>query len=74
MPLCRSYLRAFRWDGWWYGLAKEGQLYRSKDGRTPFVSGGFALPRGTESDKNGGVHPRHVAVDLRGDTLRVYYY
>lgn len=73
VPLCRSYLRAFRWDGWWYGIAKEGQLYRSKDGRTPFTRGGFALPRGKESDTINDIHARHVAVDLRGDTLRVYY-
>jgi hypothetical protein len=73
VPLCRSYLRAFRWDGWWYGIAKEGQLYRSKDGRTRFTCGGFVLPPGRESDKMAEIHPRHVAVDLRGDMLRVYY-
>ena len=70
-PLCRSYLRAFRWDGWWYGIAKGGQLYRSQDGRAPFARGGNPLPSGTESDEPGNIHPRHVAVDLHGDTLRV---
>jgi hypothetical protein len=73
VPLCRSYLRAFPWDGWWYGMTKAGQIYRSKDGRTPFTGGAYALQPGRETTKTGSIHPRHVALDLRGDTLRVYY-
>jgi hypothetical protein len=72
-PLCPFYLRAFRWDGMWYGLAKSGQLYRSPDGRVPFTSGGNPLPGGRDSDSKTAVYPRHVAVDLRGDTLWVYW-
>ena len=66
-PLCPFYLRAFRWDGMWYGLAKSGALYRSKDGLTPFGPGGDPLPSVKKA------RPRHVALDLRGDTLWVYW-
>ncbi len=66
-PLCPFYLRAFRWNDMWYGLAKSGGLYRSKDGLKPFESGGNPLP------SSSMVYPRHVALDLRGDTLWVYW-
>lgn len=66
-PLCPFYLRAFRWNSMWYGLAKSGALFRSKDGLTPFEAGGHPLPMSRD------IHPRHVALERRGDTLWVYW-
>ncbi len=70
------YFRAFQRGGWWYAMAKRAWLYRSKDGITPFEEGANPFPgdvdRIGESDGNGaGI--RHVALDMVGDTLHVYY-
>ena len=63
-----SYLRAFRFDGYVYGLARLGQLVRSTDplasfevGPNPFAGGPYA----------GRV--RHVALLRRGNTLFVFF-
>lgn len=60
--LCPSYLRAFRWDGWWYGVAQNGVVYRSPDGVQPFEAGPHLWP---------GM--RHGAVLLRGATMYFFY-
>lgn len=75
------YFRVFHWKDWWYGMAKGGLLYRSKDGLTKFEEGPNPLPGG---DARGGsfndAGPRHVALHLRPgtaagvpDRLDVYY-
>lgn len=63
-----SYLRVFPLDGYLYGMARLGQLLRSKDplaafdiGPNPFDGGPYA----------GRV--RHVATVLRGRTLYVFF-
>ena len=65
------YWRVFRWDGWWYGMAKGGYLYRSRNGLTAFEKGPTPFPPGALRDKNHGV--RHVAVLQEGSGLWIYY-
>lgn len=61
--LGKTYLRAFRLDGWTYGLAMPGQLYRSADGLTAFEEGPLLF----EKDM------RHAGLLLRGKTLYVFW-
>lgn len=58
-----SYLRAFRYNDWWYGWVMPGHVYRSRDGMTGFEFGPSLL------DEN----VRHAAVWLQGDRLRLFY-
>lgn len=71
------YFRVLPWNGWWYAMAKGGELYRSKDGLTHFVPGKNPLPggdaRSAESESMNTPGPRHVALQLEGETLWVYY-
>ena len=59
----RSYIRAFRHDGWWYMMAMPGIFYRSRDGMPPLEEG----PTLFEPDM------RHAAVYLHGSTLFVFW-
>lgn len=61
--LGRTYLRAFERDGWTYGLAMPGQLYRSRDGLTDFEEGPLLF----DPDM------RHSALLVRGDELWVFW-
>ena len=69
------YWRVFRWDGWWYAMAKGGLLYRSRSGLTSFEEGPNPFPsselRGKREIKNHGV--RHVALLREGSRLWIYY-
>jgi hypothetical protein len=63
-----SYLRVFRWNGNYYGMGRLGVLGKSKDplgtfepGPNPFDSGRYAR------------RVRHVAVQVRGNTLYVFF-
>lgn len=60
--LCPSYLRAFRWDGMWYGIVLNGAFWRSPDGLVPFEPGPVLWPS-----------MRHCAVLLRGTTVSVVF-
>jgi hypothetical protein len=64
--LAPFYLRVFRHGGWFYGVAKHGNvsgvLLRSRDGVTPFERGPEIIP-----------HMRHCALVYRDDTLWIYY-
>jgi hypothetical protein len=60
--------------GYWYAMAKRGWLCRSKDGDKPFEAGPNPFPGIMEhrGDENGpGI--RHVALNLVGNTLEVYF-
>ena len=59
----RSYMRAFRHDGWWYVMAMPGIFYRSRNG----------LPKLEEGPTLFEPDMRHAAVYLRGDTLFVFW-
>ncbi|HAU38307.1 MAG TPA: hypothetical protein DCX07_11415 [Phycisphaerales bacterium] len=73
-PLANFYLRAWRWGGMWYGLAKGGELFRSRDGLMPFEKGPMVLPGSFDPAwQFNRDAPRHVAVDLCGDELWVYW-
>jgi len=62
------YFRVFRYGGWQYAYCLQGKFCRSRDGIEPFADGPRLLrPEGE------GCMPRHGAVQLRGDTLRVFY-
>lgn len=65
-PLGPSYFRVFQWRGYHYAVARAGVFFRSRDGRSPFEQGPALF-----SDPPRIL--RHPAVDVRGDTLRVYY-
>lgn len=73
------YFRAFQWRGQWYALAKGGALYRSQDGLRRFEEGPNPFPEAAghdpakDPDHNRAGSIRHVAVDLRGDAMWVYY-
>lgn len=61
------YFRVFRWGGFFYAIAKDGnsgwgELLRSPDGLTPFESRGPFIE-----------NVRHTAVMLRGNRLIVFY-
>lgn len=73
-PLGLFYFRVFRYDGWWYALAKGGVLYRSKDGLSQFDRSHNPFPGGDL--RTGDLNepgPRHVALHHVKDTLWVYY-
>lgn len=68
------YWRVFPWDGFWYGMAKGGKLYRSRDGLSDFEEGPNPFPGSEGRDANyNNAGPRHVAVHQRGDMLWIYY-
>ena len=58
-----SYWRTWEWDGWHYAIGMPGILYRSRDGLGAFETGPTLFTKDM----------RHAAVQLRGDTLRVFY-
>lgn len=74
-PLGLFYWRVWQYDNAWYAMAKGGLLYRSPDGignwqpgHSPFTPYDPADPH---YNRPGSV--RHVAVDLQGDTLWIYF-
>jgi len=67
-PLGPFYFRVFRWRGWWYAVAKEGVMLRSRDGTTKFEPG----PQPFKFDAHGLI-VRHSAVKLDGDRLSIFY-
>ena len=63
-----SYLRVFPHDGYLYGMARLGQLLRSKDPLGTFEIGPNPFTGGPYADR-----VRHVATLLRGRTLFVFF-
>ena len=63
-----SYLRVFTHDGHLYGMARLGQLLRSKDPLATFEIGPNPFAGGPYADR-----VRHVATILRGRTLHVFF-
>ncbi len=63
-----SYLRVFPLDGYLYGMARLGQLLRSKDPLAAFDVGPNPFAGGPYADR-----VRHVATLLRGRTLYVFF-
>jgi hypothetical protein len=66
-PLGPAYLGVFQWGGYHYAIARTGVFLRARDGAERFESGPALFSR----DRRYVL--RHAAVDLRGDTLWVYY-
>jgi len=66
--LGRPYFRVFQWVGYHYAIARTGVFLRSRDGAERFESGPALL-----FSHDGRYVLRHAAVDLRGETLWVYY-
>jgi hypothetical protein len=63
-----SYLRVFPHDGYLYGMARLGQLLRSKDPLASFEVGPNPFAGGPYADR-----VRHVATLRRGRTLFVFF-
>jgi hypothetical protein len=63
-----SYLRVFPYDGYLYGLARLGQLLRSKDPLASFEVGPNPFEGGPYADR-----VRHVATLRRDRTLYVFF-
>lgn len=66
-PLGPYYFRVFDWGGYHYAVARAGLFLRSRDGTSAFEQGPSLF------DKDPHLLFRHAALDLRGDTLSVYY-
>ena len=67
------YLRMLPWRGQWIGMAKGGVMYRSPDGLSAFERlpvAAFPL-KDPEGNSPGSV--RHVALQILGSTLLVYF-
>ena len=68
------YFRVFHHGDYWYAMSKRGWLCRSKDGVSAFEEGPNPFPIADKRDgEENSPGIRHVAVDLSGDTLTVYY-
>lgn len=63
-----SYLRAFEFDGYWYGMSRLGLLSRSRDPLVAFESGPNPFRDGAHASR-----VRHVALLRRGQTLYVFF-
>ena len=63
-----SYFRVFEWQGYTYAMARLGVLYRSKDGASNFELG----PNPFQSHLSTA-QVRHVALQLNGNLLSVFY-
>lgn len=61
--ITRPYLRMFRWDGQFYGMAMPGIFYRSQDGLTNFEEGPMLFNKDM----------RHSALLVRDNTLYVFF-
>jgi hypothetical protein len=72
-----AYLRVFDFRGMVYGLTMPGLLYRSPDGFGPFERGPLLL--GDDANREafyfspGQPSVRHLAVQVVGDKLRIFY-
>jgi hypothetical protein len=67
------YLRMVPFRSRWIGMAKGGLMYRSKDGLSefhPLARPAFPL-KDAEGNLPGSV--RHVALEVTGSTLRIYF-
>ncbi len=63
-----SYFRIFQWDGYYYAIARLGELFRSVDGLTNFEMGINPFQTGTSMP-----NVRHSALKLDGNTLFIFY-
>ncbi len=63
-----SYFRVFKWNGYYYAMARLGALYRSKDGVSNFEKGTNPFLK----IQNPSML-RHLAVIIRNNTLYVFY-
>lgn len=62
------YLRVFRWAGMYYGMARTGALWRSKDPLAAFEPGPNVFAGSPYAER-----VRHVALLPRGSTLDVFF-
>ncbi len=63
-----SYFRVFKYNNYYYSLARTGIVGRSKDGIAGFEKGNNPF-----STKDSASRLRHVAVKVEGNTLYVFY-
>ena len=68
ISLKTSYLRVFRWNGDYYGMARLGVLSKAKDPLAPFTLGPNPFDPGPYAAR-----VRHVALIVRGNMLYVFF-
>lgn len=75
LPLTPFYLRVFKKGDYFYGMSKGGNLWRSRTGLSLFEQGHnpFHPNSSEEIWHNDPGSIRHVALDLIGGVLEVYY-
>jgi hypothetical protein len=61
-----AYFRVFRRGDFTYAICRGGQVFRSRDRFTPFEAGPELFPKAEHL-------LRHAAVEVSGDTLRIYF-
>jgi len=66
-----SYYRVIQWDGYYYGVDRQGMVLRSKDGLTPFEKATDTLAKAAR-DETIGASFRHSALQLDGNVLSVF--
>lgn len=72
-PIADFYLRMVPWRDMWIGMSKGGVMYRSPDGLTGFERLPHPAFPMSDAMANGPGDVRHVALDVQGDTLTVYF-
>ena len=74
VDLGESYFRVFQWRDDYYAIAWAGEFYKAKDQDNPWKEswevGGYPLEDPTAP---AGPVPRHAALELDGDILKVFY-
>jgi hypothetical protein len=71
-PIGAPYFRVFAFDGFYYAVAAQAQLHRSSDG-IHWETNKNVHFAGKAVDRIIGAYPRHMAVQLDGRTLTVFY-
>jgi len=69
LALGYSYFRVFKWNNNYYSISRTGLMARSKDGIGIFEQG----PNPFTKMQTQSNYLRHAAVQLKGDTLFIFY-
>ena len=74
-PLAPFYLRVIFFEGYFYGISKGGNIWRSIDGLTKFEPGGNIFDEDSVKDlwKNEPGSIRHVALSRKEKNLHIFY-
>lgn len=73
LPIASFYLRMARWRNGWIGMAKGGITYLSKSGLEPLSRVTRSVFPMSNDWANDNSDVRHVALDVSGDQMDVFY-